>query len=558
MSGTTRAYARNLRTSETVSTSFRRMRAVRALPCLLLAAVTLLPGTASAAATGPDHEPGVTRPVILVGNNWEGTTDIVDPRTFERLDRVNVIPDLEERKAEMAFAPDRQGFFLAIRNLIGEGHDQFNDDVFSSNDGRTIFVSRPSLADVVAIDLATKKIKWRAPVDGYRSDHMAISADGSRLLVSASTGNVVHELDTATGRRTGAFPSGDSPHENTYSKDGSRIYHASIGRVYLPTDRPTAVNNASKGGEYFQIVDNKTKRIVTRLDMGEKLAEAGYHGFSSAVRPMALSPDEKFLYLQVSFFHGFVEYDLTKHRVTRIARLPLSEEAAKLLPEEYLLDSAHHGLAMDPTGRKLCVAGTMSDYGAIVDRRTFAPRILPVGKKPYWSTNSADGKQCYVSSSGDDTVAVIDYETERIVHKIPVGDHPQRVRNGVARVDIYSQGEHGEPFRLGVFRRRGALAFRGGDDNIGCRAEGAKRLRLARCEVELRARIDGAKRSVRLAAGERAVEDRHSFVVDTNLTAAGRALLRRRPRGARATLVVRGTDSIGRVRRITQRVTLRR
>src|SRR3712207_6342189 len=111
--------------------------------------------------------------------------------------------------------------------------------------------------------------------------------------------------------------------------------------------------------------------------MGQKLEEAGFPDMSAAVRPMALSPDEKFVYFQVSFFHGFVEYDLEADKVTRLARLPLSEEAARLQPEEYLLDSAHHGLAMDPTGRKLCVAGTMSDYGAIVDRTTFAARILP-------------------------------------------------------------------------------------------------------------------------------------------------------------------------------------
>jgi YVTN family beta-propeller protein len=179
--------------------------------------------------------------------------------------------------------------------------------------------------------------------------------------------------------------------------------------------------------------------------MGQKLAEAGYEGMSSAVRPMALSPDERFVYFQVSFFHGFVEYDLEQDKVLRIAELPISEEAAKKQREEYLLDSAHHGLAMNPEGTKLCVAGTMSDYAAIVARSDFRTTIAANGGKPYWSTNSFDGKHCLVSFSGDDRVAVVDYATEREIANIPVGKHPQRVRTGKL-----AQGALGVPAQPGA------------------------------------------------------------------------------------------------------------
>jgi DNA-binding beta-propeller fold protein YncE len=100
--------------------------------------------------------------------------------------------------------------------------------------------------------------------------------------------------------------------------------------------------------------------------------------------------------------------------------------------EQYLLDSAHHGLAMNPQGTKLCVAGTMSGYAAIVTRTPFAPqRITPIGSVPYWALSSTDGRNCFVSVAGDDRVAVISYRTGEQVASIPVGDHPQRMRNGV-------------------------------------------------------------------------------------------------------------------------------
>jgi YVTN family beta-propeller protein len=381
---------------------------------------------ASVAAAAPAA--AKTRDVLFVGNNWDGTADIVDPVKFKRIARLNIIPDREQRIAEIQSDPVAHGFFLGIREQVGEGHDQFVDDMFSSHDGRLLYVSRPSFADVVAIELATGRIVWRVKVDGYRADHMAISPDGNRLLVSASTARTIDVIDPHAGRIVGRIPSGDQPHENNYSADGSRIFHASIGSVFTPLDEPQF--DATKGERVFQVVDANSLQILERINMGQKLDEAGYPDMSGAVRPMALAPDEKVVYFQVSFFHGFVEYDLVQDRVLRLAHLPLSEEAAGKRRDEYLLDSAHHGLTMNPEGTKLCAAGTMSDYAAIVDRASFAYRIVPVGLKPYWSTNSGDGRYCFVSVSGDDRVSVISYATEQEVARIPVGDHPQRMRMG--------------------------------------------------------------------------------------------------------------------------------
>jgi YVTN family beta-propeller protein len=370
-----------------------------------------------------------------VGNNWEGTADVIRPTRhgtkYRRVARLDIIPDIDERMLEIASNPERLAYFLAIRQLIGEGNDQFVDDMFSTNDGRLLIVSRPSLADVVAIDIASGEIVWRFQVEGQRSDHMAISPDGTQVAVSASTANIVQVLDTATGEEVGRFESGDSPHENNYSKDGKLIYHASIGRVYTPTDDPET--DTSKGERYFEIVDAHTFEVLERIDMGQKLAEAGYPDMSSAVRPMALSPNERYVYFQVSFFHGFVEYDFKQDRVRRVVNLPISEEAQDLPREEYLLDSAHHGISMNGSGKKLCVAGTMSDYAAIVSRKSFRAKLIETGTKPYWATTSADGRHCYVSWSGTDSISVIDFRTRKEIAHIPVGDHPQRIRSGFVR-----------------------------------------------------------------------------------------------------------------------------
>ena len=171
--------------------------------------------------------------------------------------------------------------------------------------------------------------------------------------------------------------------------------------------------------------------------MGQKLKEAyPNEDWSSAVRPMALSPDERYLYFQVSFFHGFAEYDFQQDKVLRVARLPTTDKTPPTR-EQYLLDSAHHGLAMNPDGTKLCAAGTMDGYAAIVSRKTFAYRLAAFGDVPYWATNSGDGRYCFVSFAGKDQISVISYASEKEVARINVGDHPQRARMGKAPIGLH-------------------------------------------------------------------------------------------------------------------------
>jgi hypothetical protein len=406
----------------------------------LLVAATPTSGASTAAAPvlsthssghGAGHISKKVRRVVLVGNNWDGTADILRPKSFKRLGRINIVPDKDERMSEIALDPYRMAYFLAIRQLIGEGHDQLVDDLYSSNDGRMVIASRPSFADVVAISLETGQILWRFTVEGVRSDHMAISPNGKKLAVSASTGNVVHVLRVADGAELGRFPSGGSPHENVFIDGGKRILHASIGMVYSPLDDPAL--DPTKQERVLQIVDARPPfTILRRYDVRKALDEAGLEDVSSAVRPLTLSPDDKQFYFQLSFFHGFVQMDRASGKIVRVRRLPnLVPDMPK---EEYLLDSAHHGIAMNHRGTRICVAGTMSDYATVVKARSFnRGPLLKGGLKPYWVTPSWDGRYCYISWSGSDRISKISYKTRRIVQNADVGDHPQRVRNGFVR-----------------------------------------------------------------------------------------------------------------------------
>ncbi|WP_182377393.1 serine/threonine protein kinase [Nocardioides sp. WS12] len=442
-------------------------------------------------------EPGL-RSVMWVGNNWDGTASIVDANSLEVLKRgVNLIPDKAQEKQAILLNPVSTVFYLAINAGPGQGHDQYVDDMFTTMDGKYLAVSRPSFADVVWIDIAkatagrTDSIVREQQMDGYRTDHMQISNDGRRLLVSDSTKRQVIEYSMVNatvdgkaiklGDRLRTFPSGETPHESNYTEDGERILHASIGRVYTPVDDVNPVDGtllglslnkfglgglvpilsklpwdvldeAVKADRWLQYVATDDFEVLERWNIGHELAEAGHPGMSSAVRPVAVHPAGRYLYLQVSFLHGYVVFDTqaadlngtmdytlggetepTTGAVVDVVQL--ENRVPNMLLEQYVNDSAHHGLAISADGETLCAAGTMDDYAALVDSETGEATYFDETTtghhygKPYWTTEGLN-ETCWVSLSDDDAVAVLSTDTMEEVAYLPVGNHPQRVRHG--------------------------------------------------------------------------------------------------------------------------------
>ena len=143
---------------------------------------------------------------------------------------------------------------------------------------------------------------------------------------------------------------------------------------------------------------------------------------------------------------------------------------------------------MNPAGTKLCVAGTMSDYAAIVAARRPSPTSSsPVGQKPYWATNSGDGRYCFVSFSGDDRGrGDLLRDREARSRSVPVGDHPQRMRMGALAEGALGVGPGSSPGRPGGPRPKLRVTVR------------PKRVRVGR-PVRLRVRVTVKRAGRRVA-----------------------------------------------------------
>jgi len=102
----------------------------------VIVCVALAVGTAIVGRVGADAAPALSRAVVpqrpastaprsvmYVGNNWAGTANVIDARTFAKIGRVNVVPDYAERMAEIRSDPQRLAYFLVIREQIGDPQD---------------------------------------------------------------------------------------------------------------------------------------------------------------------------------------------------------------------------------------------------------------------------------------------------------------------------------------------------------------------------------------------------------------------------------------------------
>jgi DNA-binding beta-propeller fold protein YncE len=338
--------------------------------------------------------------IAMVANAEGGTIALVDVAARAVLGTIDVNP--ERAKSE------------------GPGAPNFAQDTDVSPDGRTIYVSRGYLGDVVAVDIASGKQLWRRSLSTGRADHMTLTPDGSALFVSAMMDNRVYRVATRAGEITGDVVTGIYPHDNKVSKDGRRLYNSSIGPIASLPRTPGAPPLPETPGHPFQL----TVADVDTLDVTERTR------LDNAFRPWQFSGDERTVYAQQSNEHAVVAYDLSTRKTTRRLELPVKAGATA---RDWDFEAPHHGLALTDDGTTLCLAGRASDYAALVR----APALtliatIPVGDGPGWAEVGDAGRVCLIANTRSDDLSIISISNRAEIVRLPTGNGPKHIT--VARI----------------------------------------------------------------------------------------------------------------------------
>jgi len=302
----------------------------------------------------------------------------------------------------------------------GPGAPNYAQDTDVSPDGRTLYVSRGYLGDVAAFDIASGRLLWQRPLNTRRADHMTLTQDGKSLFVSALVDNRVYKIAAATGDITGHLVTGVYPHDNKVSRDGRRLYNTSIGPLTSLPRPASAPSVAETPGDPFQltIADVGTLQILDRIR------------FDNGIRPWEFTPDEKGIYAQLSNEHAVVAYNLAARKVVKRLDLPVKPGVTVA---DWDFQAPHHGLALTPDGRTLCLAGRASDYAALVrapDLKLIA--TIPVGDAPGWAEIADKGRVCLITNTRSDDLSIISIPKRAEIIRLPIGDGPKYIT--IARI----------------------------------------------------------------------------------------------------------------------------
>ena len=319
-------------------------------------------------------------------------------------------------------------------------------------------------------------------------------AAGSNLVfVTNEFSGDLSIVDGSSGRVQGTYPLGKRPRGIKLSPDSRLLYVALSGSPVAPpgTDESKLPppDHGADGVGVFDIASRKLVGVVRGVANPEQLAVsrsgliyAGSEAASAVVildpqerkavgsipvgdepEGVALSPDERFLYVAIEGENKVAVIDVAGRRV--IARMAVggrprsiafSPDGTRAYVTDELqgavteMDGRTHqvlrpfavpgagpkpmGVAVSPDGSKIYV--TTGRGGTLVAIDAVSGAIAPplaVGQRPWGVAVSADGRRIYTANGPSDDMTMVDAATMKVIGRARLGQRPWGVAAAPAR-----------------------------------------------------------------------------------------------------------------------------
>ncbi len=361
-------------------------------------------------------------------------------------------------------APKQSGAFLRERYLSPI-------EMEFSSDGSLLYVVCQDSDEVRILDAASGKVLASIPV-GHVPRGIAMSQDGKRLYVTNAWSDTVSIIDTANRQVIQTLPTGFEPSGVVVDLAGGTLYVANrlsgdVSVIDLASGQEIKRLLAGRGSSYLTlspdgkwiycthiypnpgafrtppvseitVIDTENQRVVERMPL-QNVAGV-FHVATSADGQLSVAAQlrPKNLIPLAHVEHGWVfgdsltlfGDDVGDHPV----QVPIDE-----LDRYYALP---WGVAITPDKSKIFVTTAGSQSVTVIDvarllktaktrgkalgndlsaSAEYVEARIPVGHNPRGVTLSPDGKRLYVANRLDDTISVIDTQSDTVTSTIDLG-----------------------------------------------------------------------------------------------------------------------------------------
>ncbi|MGE5525014.1 MAG: beta-propeller fold lactonase family protein [Rhodospirillaceae bacterium] len=274
-----------------------------------------------------------------------------------------------------------------------------------SADGTMLVVADPGAGKVLALDAASLEVKdcWDAP---GMPQLPLVSPEAIVCATGGGTGTFTIARPTPSGYRAQTIPVGRAPHDPLLSRDGLHVWVPCAGSaeaVKVRLSDGAVVGRCAVGeGPAHLASDPHTGRIYSAnswdgtvsciTDDGELVATVHSGRWCHAID---ITPDGKRLWVANFYDDTLSVFDT--ETMARVALLP-SERYA-------------HGLDVSPDGRWVVATGFSSDHVQVYDaRRCELIARIEVGRGSSHTAFAGDGASAHVGCSVSAHVAVLDLD----------------------------------------------------------------------------------------------------------------------------------------------------
>ncbi len=293
-------------------------------------------------------------------------------------------------------------------------------------DARELFVVNSWDDTLTVIDTRSGQVRatWKT---GFEPSSVIENRAGKLLYVADRIGNDITVLDSATGEEKATLAAGRGASYLTMSVDGGRLYATHI----YPNPTPQRTPPKSE----ITVIDPEHVRVIERMLLPDiagvfhvALSRDGRLGVAAELHPKNLVP-------LAHVEHGWAFVDTLTVFGADVGSKPVEVPLDEL--DRYF--ALPFGVAISPDKSRIYVTHGGSDCVSVIDARKLLAYIqahdgsftedlsasghyvvarINVGKNPRGVALTGDGAKLYVANRLDDTISVIDTQTNRVARTL--------------------------------------------------------------------------------------------------------------------------------------------